>query len=46
MGTTQINKFIKHKHFGLIFSSDATWTEHIAYIAERTWKMKKQIHVR
>ena len=38
MGTTQINKFIKHKHLGLIFSSDATWTEHIAYIVERAWK--------
>ena len=38
MGTTQINEFIKHKHLGLIFSSDATWTEHIAYIVERAWK--------
>ena len=38
MGTTQINEFIKHKNLGLIFSSDATWTEHIAYIVERAWK--------
>ena len=38
MGTTQINEFINHKHLGLIFSSDATWTEHIAYIVERAWK--------
>ena len=38
MGTTQINEYIKHKHLGLIFSSDATWTEHIAYIVERAWK--------
>ena len=38
MGTTQINEFIKHKRLGLIFSSDATWTEHIAYIVERAWK--------
>ena len=38
MGTTQINEFIKHKHLGLIFSSDATWTEHIAHIVERAWK--------
>ena len=38
MGTTQINEFIKHKHLGLIFSSDATWTEHIVYKVERAWK--------
>ena len=38
MGTTQINEFIKRKHLGLIFSSDAKWTEHIAYIIERVWK--------
>ena len=35
MDNAQINEVIKP--LGLAFSSDATWTEHIAYIVDKAW---------
>ena len=37
MGNAQINEVVKHKSLGLAFSSDVTWTEHIAYIVNEAW---------
>lgn len=38
MGNTQIKEVSKHKHLGLIFSSDCNWSQHIEYIIEKAWK--------
>ena len=38
MGNTQIKEVKKHKHLGLIISSDGNWTPHISYICEKAWK--------
>ena len=37
MCNAQINEVVKHKSLGLAFSSDVTWTEHIAYIVNEAW---------
>ena len=38
MANSSIKEVNQHKHLGLIFSSDATWTNHIKVISEKAWK--------
>ena len=38
MGNTTISEVTQHKHLGLVFSNDATWTNYIAGIVAKAWK--------
>ena len=38
MANSSIKEVNQHKHLGLIFSSDATWTNHIKVISVKAWK--------
>ena len=38
MGNTTITEVTQHKHLGLVFSNDATWTNHITGIAAKARK--------
>ncbi|MEW8546207.1 MAG: reverse transcriptase family protein, partial [Candidatus Thiodiazotropha sp.] len=38
MGNSSIKEVNQHKHLGLVFSSDATWTNQIKAISEKAWK--------
>ena len=38
MGNTIISEVTQHKHPGLVFSNDATWTNHIAGRVTKAWE--------
>ncbi|MCG7868088.1 MAG: reverse transcriptase family protein [Candidatus Thiodiazotropha taylori] len=38
MANSKIKEVNQHKHLGLIFSNDATWSNHIKVISEKAWK--------
>ena len=37
MQNHQISEVNSHKHFGLYFSNDCTWHQHIRYITDKAW---------
>ena len=37
MDNIQINEVSAHKHFGVIFSNDCTWHDHLENIKKKAW---------